>query len=80
MCNRYAPSARWLVRLHFGQTVIPTRTFETYSRARAYAGTLRRASVRRASVRPILTDREYAWLYLLGCTVMIFVLNAAMGG
>lgn len=74
MLNHHAPPARWLVRLHFGPTVIPARYFETYTRARAYAGTLRRASV-----RLILTERECAWLCLLGCAVLLFAFNAAMG-
>jgi len=52
--------ARFLVRLHFGCVTVPSRYFETYASARRYAGTLRRASI-----RLILTDRECAGLYAL---------------
>lgn len=62
--------ARYLVRLHFGRVAIPSRYFETYASARRYAGTLRRASI-----RLILTERECAGLYALAC-VALFALFA----
>lgn len=57
--------ARFLVRLHFGRVAVPSRYFETYASARRYAGTLRRASI-----RLILSDRECALLYALGCVAV----------
>lgn len=74
MLNHQAPPARWLVRLHFGQTAIPARYFETYPRARRYAGTLRRASV-----RLILTEREHAGLCALVLVGVLYAFNAALG-
>lgn len=64
-----ASSARWLVRLHFGSTAIPSRSFASYAQARRYAGTLRRASV-----RLILSDREQAGLYWLLCVLLLSML------
>lgn len=62
---RHPDHARYLVRLHFGAVAIPSRYFETYASARRYAG-----SLRRASIRLILTDRECAGLYVLGCVAL----------
>ena len=69
-----SPSARWLVRLHFGSTAIPSRSFTTYAQARRYAGTLRRASV-----RLILSDREQAGLYWLACTALAALAYRQLG-
>lgn len=68
-------SARWLVRLHFGSTAIPSRSFTTYAQARRYAGTLRRASV-----RLILSDREQAGLYWLLWAALFAAFALALKG
>lgn len=65
---------RFLVRLHFGSTAIPSRYFETYASARRYAGTLRRASI-----RLILSDREYAGLYALACVAVAALAYIQLG-
>ena len=70
-----SPSARWLVRLHFGSTAIPSRSFTSYAQARRYAGTLRRASI-----RLILTDREQAGLYWLLCVLLFAMLAYGLSG
>ena len=64
-----SPSSRWLVRLHFGSPASPSRSFTSYAQARRYAGTLRRASV-----RLILSDREQAGLYWLLCVLLFAML------
>ena len=66
--------ARFLVRLHFGRVAMPSRYFETYASARRYAGTLRRASI-----RLILTERECALLYALGCTIVAAIAYVQLG-
>jgi len=66
--------ARFLVRLHFGCVTMPSRYFETYASARRYAGTLRRASI-----RLILSDREYALCYALGCTIVAAIAYVQLG-
>lgn len=66
--------ARFLVRLHFGCVTVPSRYFETYASARRYAGTLRRASI-----RLILTDREWALLYALGCIAVATLAYVQLG-
>ena len=66
--------ARFLVRLHFGRVAIPSRYFETYASARRYAGTLRRASI-----RLILTEREYAGLYVLACVALFALFVHQLG-
>ncbi len=66
--------ARFLVRLHFGCVTMPSRYFETYASARRYAGTLRRASI-----RLILTDRECALLYALGCIAVAALAYVQIG-
>ena len=66
--------ARFLVRLHFGRVSIPSRYFETYASARRYAGTLRRASI-----RLILTERECAGLYALACVALFALFVHQLG-
>ena len=44
---------KYLVRLHYGRTAMPCREFPTYRRARRFASTLRRASI-----RPIVRDKD----------------------
>lgn len=66
--------ARFLVRLHFGRVAMPSRYFETYASARRYAGTLRRASI-----RLILTERECAGLYALTCVALFALAYVQLG-
>ena len=66
--------ARYLVRLHFGRVAMPSRYFETYASARRCAGTLRRASI-----RLILTDRECAGLYALACVALFALAHVQLG-
>lgn len=66
--------ARFLVRLHFGCVTVPSRYFETYASARRYAGTLRRASI-----RLILTEREAMLCCVLVCALIAFAFARALG-
>lgn len=71
---RHPDHARYLVRLHYGAAVLPCRYFESYGRARRYARTLRRASV-----RLLLTERECAGLYALACVALFALFAHALG-
>ena len=44
---------KFLVRLHYGRTVMPCREFTSYRNARLFASTLRHASI-----RPIVRDTD----------------------
>ena len=65
---------RYQVRLHFGRVTMPCRNFQTYASARRYASTLRRASV-----RPLLTEGEARALYWLACVTLLFAFARALG-
>lgn len=65
--------SRFLVLTYFGQTAIPCRSFETYASAHRFARTLRRASV-----RLILTPREWLGLYWLACTAIFAAFVVAL--
>lgn len=56
---------KYLVRLHYGRTVMPCREFTTYRAARRYA-----RGLRRASVRPVLGEREARALCALACVAL----------
>lgn len=66
--------ARFLVRLHYGRTAIPSRYFETYQSARRYA-----RSLPRASVRLLLTEGEARALYTLAVVSLFAFAIRALG-
>lgn len=71
---RHPEHARYLVRLHYGRATLPCRYFESYRAASAYAGTLRRASV-----RLLLTEGEARALYVLACVALFALFVHALG-
>lgn len=65
---------RYQVRLHFGRCALPCRNFQSYRSARAYASTLRRASV-----HLIITEGEARALCVLVGVVVAAVAYIQLG-